>query len=103
MTDTTRLKADLQTLQRAYAMVFGREGERGEAVAIVMRDLALEGHAHHSTFDPDGRIHARREGRRDMWLHIQELLNIPHQELWGRYRKQLEFQQPAAPADEERF
>lgn len=98
-----RLKADLQSLQRSYALVFGRNPERDTAVALVLRDLATEGYAHHSTFDADPRVHAYREGRRYMWLHIQELLAIPHEEIWGRYRRQLEFQRPASPDEEEVF
>ena len=91
------LQADLQSLQRAYALVFGRTtDERDTAVAVVLRDLAEVCHAHHSTFDADARVHARLEGRRDVWLRIQELRNIPNEELWGRLRKQVQYQPETA-------
>ncbi len=97
-----KLKTDLGALQRAYALVFGRTSEeRDTAVAIVLRDLATEGFAHHSTFDPDPRTHARNEGRRDIWLRIQELRNISTDELWGRLRRQVGYQQPALDDDED--
>lgn len=97
-----KLKTDLASLQRAYALVFGRASdERDTAVAIVLRDLATEGFAHHSTFDPDPRVHARNEGRRDIWLRIQELRNISTDELWGRLRKQFNYVPPPVDDDED--
>lgn len=96
MSDLLRQKATelekqrFDATRRAYALVFSRGPEVTTAVATVLRDLANECFAFHTTFDADPRIHARREGRRDVWLHIQEMLQVPNDEAWARYRQQFE-------------
>ena len=50
---------------------------RGKAAERVLKDLARFCRASTSTFDPDARIHAYREGRREVWLRIQTMLNLP--------------------------
>ena len=61
-----RLKRD------AYIDTFrGPSGER------VLKDLARFCRAATSTYDDDPRRHAFREGRREVWLRIQTMLNLP--------------------------
>jgi hypothetical protein len=50
---------------------------RGPAGERVLKDLARFCRASTSTFDPDARVHAFREGRREVWLRIQTMLNLP--------------------------
>lgn len=42
----------------------------------VLKDLAKYCRANESCFDPDPRIHAVAEGRREVWLRIQQHLNL---------------------------
>lgn len=60
----------LRTRKRAYQLVFG-----GEAGKIVLEDLAEFCRAEASCFDPDPRLHAIAEGRREVWLRIMAHLN----------------------------
>lgn len=66
-------KDDKRELARAYRRAF--EGKDGE---LILKDLAHFCHANRPTFDPgddpNGRKHAFREGRREVWLRIQEAL-----------------------------
>ena len=62
----------LRRKRDAYIDAFrGPSGER------VLKDLARFCRASTSTFDPDARVHAFREGRREVWLRIQTMLNLP--------------------------
>lgn len=49
----------------------------------VLRDLARFCRAHQSTFHTDARAHAVAEGRREVWLRIQQHLQLSDDELWG--------------------
>ena len=49
----------------------------------VLRDLARFCRAHQSTFHTDARAHAVAEGRREVWLRIQQHLRLSDDELWG--------------------
>ncbi len=51
----------------------------------VLRDLARFCRAHESTFNPNARAHAMAEGRREVWLRIQNHLNLTPDELWELY------------------
>lgn len=51
----------------------------------VLRDLAKFCRATDSTYNPDPRIHALLEGRREVWLRISQHLNLSDEELWRRY------------------
>ena len=51
----------------------------------VLRDLARFCRAHESTFHSDARAHAMAEGRREVWLRIQNHLNLTPDELWQLY------------------
>lgn len=48
----------------------------------VLQDLARFCRANESTFHPDARVHAALEGRREVWLRIQQHLNLSDEELW---------------------
>jgi hypothetical protein len=60
--------AELAELQQAYNICLGA----GVATGMVLEDLAQFCRANQSCFDPDPRIHAVLEGRREVWLRIQE-------------------------------
>lgn len=78
-----RLRMALETRRHAYSRTFA--GERGSSPDIVIRDLAKFCRAHASTFSPDQRIHAVMEGRREVWLRIQQHMNMTPDELWQLY------------------
>lgn len=60
----------LRTRKRAYQLVFA-----SNAGKIVLEDLAQFCRAEASCFDPDPRINAALEGRREVWLRICAHLN----------------------------
>jgi hypothetical protein len=72
----------LRKRRMAYVQTF-----KGTAADIVLRDLAQFCRAHESTFHPDPRAHAVAEGRREVWLRIQNHLQLSDEELWERYGK----------------
>lgn len=59
----------LKNRQQAYRNVFNAHTPAG---FTVMQDLARFCRANQSTFELDGRAHALIEGRREVWLRIQE-------------------------------
>lgn len=48
----------------------------------VLRDLAKFCRAHESTFHVNPRAHAVLEGRREVWLKIERMLNLSTEELY---------------------
>ena len=66
--------------QIAYRRLFS-----GPLADIVLKDLARFCRAHESAMHPDARMHALAEGRREVWLRIQEHLNLSHDQLWHLY------------------
>jgi hypothetical protein len=68
--------------KRAYQLAFGN---RPEANAM-LRDLAKFCRAFDSTFLPDARAHAVLEGRREVWLRIQQHLNLSEDQLAVLYK-----------------
>jgi hypothetical protein len=82
-TTQKHVDADTATLEqrhKAYATVFG-----GPAGGAVLEDLAKFCRAHDSCFDPDPRIHAVAEGRREVWLRIERTLNLTGEQLFALY------------------
>lgn len=77
--DTIQAVKDLLS-NRAYAYkaVFRKDDRYA---AFVLRDLAKFCRAHASTFAADPRAHAAMEGRREVWLRIQEHLHLDDNEL----------------------
>lgn len=67
----------------AYARVFNIHAKDGEAV---LTDLAEFCRAHSSTYDPDARLSDRLDGRREVWLRIQQHLQLTNDQLWKLYR-----------------
>jgi hypothetical protein len=81
---------DQKTLvQRARDFVFGRQRaylqtfdlKNPENVAV-LSDLAKFCRAHETTFHVDPRAHALAEGRREVWLRIQNHLRMDSESLW---------------------
>ncbi|CAD7335169.1 hypothetical protein FIM10_01850 [Sphingomonadales bacterium 56] len=62
---------------RQVKSVFLGEGGKltrsGEAVLADLRDFCF---AQESTFHPDARVQAQREGRREVWLRLTKFLNL---------------------------
>lgn len=75
-----RTVAFLTTRKRAYQLVF-----TSSAGQICLADLAKFCRAEQSCFDPDPRLHAALEGRREVWLRICSHLNLNPQELYALY------------------
>jgi len=63
----------------------------GEAV---LADLAKFCRAHETTFHPDPRIHAMLEGRREVWLRLQNHLQLTDDELWALLGQPRQAQKP---------
>jgi hypothetical protein len=54
----------------------------------VLNDLAAFCRANKSTFHEDPRAHAVLEGRREVWLRIQQHLQLDEDALWKIYGNQ---------------
>lgn len=76
----------LNNRQQAYKQLFGGEGEH---IKQVLKDLAGFCRANTSSFHPDQRVHAVLEGRREVWLRIQQHLTLPINELQELYLTQI--------------
>lgn len=61
-----------------YCLTFAKDNPHAQAV---LRDLAKFCRANATAFDTDARIHAALEGRREVWLRIQQHLNLQPDEL----------------------
>jgi hypothetical protein len=48
----------------------------------VLEDLAKFCRAHETTFNPDSRLNAVLEGRREVWLRIQNYLELSLDEIY---------------------
>lgn len=68
---------------QAYNKVFER---RSPYVETVLFDLARFCRAHDSTFHKDPRMHAVLEGRREVWLRIQENLQMTPDEIYDLHK-----------------
>ncbi len=72
-----KTKQFLFARQTSYIAAFRNpHGER------VLQDLAKFCRANESTFNADPRMHAVFEGRREVWLRIQQHLNLSQEEMW---------------------
>lgn len=67
----------------AYHRTFEGTGVDGKAV---MADLANFCRAHQSTFHPNPTVANRLDGRREVWLRIQQHLQLTDQQLWDLFR-----------------
>ena len=68
----------------AYQRVFSLDNVYTEQV---LKDLAKFCRADKSCFHSDPRLHAVMEGRREVWLRIQQHLKLPDAILWEIYTR----------------
>ncbi len=81
MTDEVKKARDyLAQRKRAYGLTF--DSVSGETV---LKDLASFCRANESCFHPDPRVHAVMEGRREVWLRIQEHLKLTNEQMLSIY------------------
>lgn len=81
-----------ETLQRVWDFLRGRSASYRRVFAkdnmdarVVLADLARFCRADRSTFHADHAISDRLDGRREVFLRIQQHLNLTTQELWRLY------------------
>lgn len=67
-----------EQIQRAYHVVFGSPDGK-----IVLGDLVAYCFGRRSTFDPDARVHAFNDGRRDVLMRISELTTLTLDEIYA--------------------
>lgn len=77
-----KLKAFVFKRQRAYQHVFN--GIAGEEV---LKDLARFCRANDSTGHQDSHVAARLDGRREVFLRIQQHLRLTQEQVWALYGK----------------
>ncbi len=70
---------DTAELQKSYHITFS-----GAAGQMVVEDLRRFCRADEPCWSEDQRHHARLEGRREVWLRIQNELNLPVEDLLQR-------------------
>ena len=75
-----KLRRLLSGRKRSYELVFRNvEGEK------VLADLARFCRAAESTFHPNNEISRQLDGRREVWLRIQQHLQLSDDKLWDLY------------------
>lgn len=70
--------------QQAYQHTFNLESKFAEKV---LEDLAQFCRANETAFHPDPRMHAVLEGRREVWLRIQNHIQLGSEDLWKLYKR----------------
>lgn len=80
MTLIQKLRDFISYRRNAYVKTF-----TGPVADIVLEDLARFCRAHATTFSVDARAHAVAEGRREVWLRIQNQLRLTDEQLWALY------------------
>lgn len=75
-----KLRLALGERRYAYQRTF-----QGPLAEVVLKDLARFCRAHESTFHADPRAHAMAEGRREVWLRVQNHLRLSPERLWELY------------------
>lgn len=86
MTEEPDSRKYLQNRRKSYQRTFNKESQ--DAIAVIA-DLAKFCRANESTFDPDPRIHALLEGRKEVWLRIQQHLQLTEEQLWLLYTRKV--------------
>lgn len=79
-----RAKQFLTFRKLAYTRLF--DLSNNDAV-LVLEDLEKFCRAHESTFHADARVSANLDGRREVWLRIQQHLQLSEPALWRLYHK----------------
>lgn len=77
-----RVRSFLSSRKGAYTRVFVGTGIDGR---LVLEDLAKFCRAHESTFHTDAALSDRLDGRREVWLRIQQHLNLSDKQVWALY------------------
>jgi hypothetical protein len=67
----------------AYNRVFDKQSVH---TTEVLKDLARFCRAHETTFHADPRLHAVLEGRREVWLKIQQYLQLSTAEIYELHK-----------------
>jgi len=75
MLQTVRVRL-MRRRRAAYRELFGTGGNMTPAQRTALADLKRFCHAEYPTFDADPRVHALREGRREVWLRIHQFINL---------------------------
>lgn len=66
----------------AYTLVFGQDTPQSKAVLADLRRFCRE---RESTFNPDARVHALLEGRREVVLRILDFVELDLESLVDKY------------------
>ncbi len=77
-------KGWLRNRRAAYRRTFDVDNQDVQAI---LKDLAKFCRGYESTFDPDPRIHALLEGRKEVWTRIQQHLQLSDEDLWKLYTR----------------
>lgn len=77
-----RTKEFLFSRRTAYCRVFSVESRDAQ---LVLADLAKFCRAHVSTGAPESHVAARLDGRREVWLRVQQHLKLDDETLWLLY------------------
>jgi hypothetical protein len=85
-----KVREALLSRRYAYQKTFDPNGAMS---SVVLKDLARFCRAHETTFSENDRAHVLAEGRREVWLRIQNHLRLTPEQLWLLYS--------GRPADEE--
>jgi hypothetical protein len=72
----------LKSRQRAYTKVLRGTGVDGN---IVLEDLAKFCRAHESTFHTNPRVALILQGRHEVWVRIQQHLQLSDEQMWKLY------------------
>ncbi len=78
-----RLRRYLRRRHIAYNQVFTIESVFTQTV---LKDLAKFCRAHESTFHTDARVSAVMDGRREVYLRIQEHLNLTTEQIYALHK-----------------
>ncbi len=74
--------------QRSYKLGLG------SPVSIdALADLSVFCRAHTTTFHPDPHVRAMLEGRREVWLRIQNYLKLSNDQLWELVNQRPEYKE----------
>ena len=79
-----RAKQFLTFRKLAYTRTFDPANRDAQ---MVLEDLAKFCRAHESTFHAEERVAGRLDGRREVWLRIQQHLQLSEETLWNLYHK----------------
>lgn len=75
----SELRLATEKLSQSYNRVFEKNSPFTQDV---LEDLAKFCRANESTFHADPRIHAVAEGRREVWIRIQQYLQLNHEDVF---------------------